>query len=423
MFDRRILFLATFLLVSIGAASYFLWPLFGADKIGVEPPFFPMPCGALGQACCRPPAASQIPADLGPIVGCQQSLGCDITSGKCVSPCGDTGQVCCDGPETRATKWMADGKLYSPNSWNIRAMCDAGACDRQTHRCFTCGTQDGGRCCPPDAQQATARCVGDRLECEFDSQVFATSGTCRACGVKGRAPCPWGCDTGLDLRNGLCDICSGDGQPPCDKGCKPGLGLAKGLCRQCGNNQQIPCDFGCRAGLGLNNGLCVVCGGQGQAPCNSGCQPGTRLINGVCTLCGHSGQPPCMNGCVYPLKVAGGVCRQCGANGQTACDTGCDQGLILSAGKCAKPGEMPPGESCAVETQVCVADFVTGTHCCQTGGPLLCVYGHCKACVPHGEEVKLGGTQICCNAKDGDVRKLDQALEKVICDIPDAPGK
>src|SRR3954454_6318417 len=65
-------------------------------------------CGALGQACCRAPEASQnIPA-FGPIVSCQTGLGCDIDTGRCVSPCGGAGQPCCDGPETRATKWTAD---------------------------------------------------------------------------------------------------------------------------------------------------------------------------------------------------------------------------------------------------------------------------------------------------------------------------
>jgi hypothetical protein len=386
----------------------------------LNPPIFYAQCGALGKACCRPPAALHIPADLGPIVSCQQGLGCDITTGKCVSSCGGTGQVCCDGPETRATKWTARG-LYSPNSWNMREMCDAGACERQTHRCFTCGTQEGGRCCPPDAAQATARCVGDRLKCEFDEQVFGTSGTCHACGIKGRPPCPWGCDAGLDLRNGLCDICGGDGQPKCDNGCKSGLDLAKGLCRQCGGNQQILCDFGCRAGLGPKNGLCVACGGPGQAPCDNGwCQPGTRLTNGVCTLCGYNGQPPCTSGCVYPYNVAGGLCRQCGANGQIPCDTtGCDKGLIPSAGTCAKPGGTSGGETCAVDSQFCVPVTETGTHCCNTGGPLLCVFNHCLACVPHGQVCRHGGgpIQACCNTKDAEGCKPDVVSGNGICDI------
>jgi hypothetical protein len=378
-------------------------------------PFFR--CGALGEACCRAPFQN-VPA-FGPLVSCQQGLGCDITTDKCVSTCGGPGQVCCDGPETRAPKWTANGKIYSPNYWNMREMCDQGACDRQTHRCFTCGTQDGGPCCPPDAAQATARCIGRFLECEFDPQGFYVSGTCRACGSKGKRPCDWGCDTGLDIRNGLCDICGGDSQPPCDNGCKPGLGLAHGLCRQCGNAGQIPCDNGCKGGLRLKNGLCAVCGVQGQPPCDSGCNPGTRLINGVCMFCGYNGQPPCTNGCVYPMKVIGGICRICGGDGQIPCDGGCNQGLVVRNGLCATLQSPPPTESCSNVGEPCVPDNQTGIHCCQhAGAPELCVYGSCKACIPHGEEVPQGGTQICCSAKDGDVPVLDQFSGKVVCGIP-----
>jgi hypothetical protein len=373
-------------------------------------------CGALGQPCCRAPF--QNVATDGPLVSCQQGLGCDIVTGTCVSPCGGTGQVCCDGPETRAPKWTADGKVYSPNRWDMREMCDKGACDKQTHRCFACGTQDGEPCCPPDVAQATARCIGDFLQCEFDPQGFYVSGTCRACGSKGRYPCRWGCDPGLGIRNGLCDICGGDFQPQCDNGCNPGLGLVHGLCRQCGNVRQVPCDNGCNRGLGLKNGRCSACGASGQPPCDSGCGPGTTLINGVCVQCGYNGQPPCANGCVYPMKVARGVCRICGANGQVPCDYGCSGGLIIRNGVCATPEPQPP-DTCANINQPCVYDNVQGTHCCQQpGAPLLCVYGSCKPCVNHGEEVRPGGPQICCDAKNGDVPVLDQATEKVICGIP-----
>lgn len=375
-------------------------------------------CGALGEACCRAPEAVQNVAVFGPLVSCQEGLGCDLASGRCVAPCGGTGQPCCDGPETRALKWTADGRTYSPNSWNMREMCTAGACEKQTHRCFGCGTGDGQPCCPPDAAQATARCVGDRLTCIFDPDSFGESGTCYACGVRGHRPCPWGCDAGLGLRHGLCDVCGGDGQPPCDGGCQAGLAVAQGLCRQCGGNHQIPCDFGCRAGLGLKQGRCEMCNGPGQAPCDSGCSAGTRLSNGVCVACGRDGQPPCANGCVYPLRVAGNLCRSCGAQGQIPCDIGCDQGLIVSGGRCVKPPGTAPGEICATAGEACVADFVAGKHCCRTGGPLLCVYGKCWPCVPHGEECKVGGSWICCSEKDGDSCVLDQASEKVICGIP-----
>ena len=112
-------------------------------------------CGGLGNACCHAPKSSGNPAD-GPLVACQEGLGCDIITNKCVQPCGVTGGVCCDGPETRAPKWTADGKVYSPNYFNMREMCDAGACSVQTHRCSACGTTGGGACCGPDAAQATS---------------------------------------------------------------------------------------------------------------------------------------------------------------------------------------------------------------------------------------------------------------------------
>jgi hypothetical protein len=374
-------------------------------------------CGTLGKACCRAPDASQNPAAFGPLVSCKEGLGCDISSNTCVSPCGGTGQVCCDGPETRAPKWTVDGKIYSPDNWTMREMCDTGACDRQSHRCYTCGSQDGGRCCPPDAAQATARCVGDFLECEWDPQGLYESGTCRACGSKGKRPCDWGCEPSLDIRNGLCDICGAEAQPPCDSGCKSGLGVAQGLCRTCGGNQQIPCDSGCKPGLGLKNGLCISCGGSNQSPCDGGCKSGTRLINGVCVLCGHNAQPPCTNGCAYPLKVAAGVCRQCGANGQMPCDFGCSQGLVINGNKCVPPAQSPQPENCSTAGQSCVPDRQPGAHCCQSSGPQLCVFTYCKPCIPHGQQCTKN--QLCCDAKDGDVCRLDFESGTETCGIPD----
>jgi hypothetical protein len=377
------------------------------------------PCGGLGQACCRPPITSYLPPDLGPIVSCQSGLGCDVTADRCVSPCGGPGQPCCDGPERRATKWDADGRLYSPEPVGLQDMCQGGVCDRQSHRCIACGTQDGAPCCPPDAYQATARCADPSVYCEYDPASFDKSGTCRACGKQGRLPCdgPRGCDPGLGLRNGLCDICGSDFQPPCDDGCHAGLELAHGLCRQCGSAGQIPCDRGCNRGFGLRNGLCANCGGQGQIPCDSGCNPQTVLINGVCTLCGYDGQPPCANGCVYPKKVARGVCRVCGARGQIPCDSGCDQGLVLSNGYCVTPQPLPPPESCSQSGESCVPDSQPGQHCCQhPGAPQLCVYGFCKPCIPHGQEVPPGPNQLCCDW--GDQVVLDQSSGKAVCGIP-----
>jgi len=85
----------------------------------------------------------------------------------------------------------------------------------------------------------------------------------------------------------------------------------------------------------------------------------------------------------------------------------------------ARTAVQQNAEFCSNIGGSCVADFVRGIHCCQhAGAPALCVYGSCKACIPHGEEVPPRGTQICCSAKDGDVPVLDQFSEKVVCGIP-----
>jgi hypothetical protein len=376
-------------------------------------------CGAAGERCCRPPGSPSVPG-VGAVVACDQNLGCDISTNTCVSPCGAVGQVCCDGPETRATKWTPDGKLYSPNFWNMKEMCDSGGCDPATHRCFSCGNADGVACCPPDAEQATARCVGERLSCAFTPGIFADSGVCHECGIRGREPCPWGCDDALGVRNGLCDVCGDVNQPRCDNGCKPGLGMLRGLCQACGNLNEVACDNGCFGGLATRNGICVKCGGSGQPPCDSGCKVGTRLINGVCQACGGLNQVPCTSGCNYPLHVAGGVCQQCGGLGQISCDVGCNSGLVIVNGRCQYPTPPPP-LTCATSGQTCVADYVSGPHCCQSGAPLLCVYSQCRPCVPHGQECTSGGPQTCCNAVNGDTCRLDSDSGKATCGIPDGP--
>jgi hypothetical protein len=305
----------------------------------------------------------------------------------------------------------------------MQEMCNTGACDRQSHRCFSCGTTDGSPCCPPDAAQATARCFGAGLECQFDPWGFYESGTCIQCGIRGRKPCDWGCQPGLGVRNQLCDLCGDNGQLPCDVGCKPGLGKLNGLCRQCGNVGQGPCDFGCNGGLKLRNGLCAVCGSIGQPPCDAGCNFGSRNVNGICRQCGYAGQLPCDVGspCVYPYKVANGVCRACGGTGQIPCDVGCGQGLVVVNGVCVSP-QAPPPVTCASIGQSCVPNTQPGTHCCQNpGAPELCVHQKCEPCIPHGEVIPLGAKQICCAYQDAPV--IDPFTGDWICDVPDGPDK
>ncbi len=327
-------------------------------------------------------------------------------------------------------------------------MCPTGTCDVSTHRCSSCGDSDGAPCCPPDASRATASCRGDpHLRCQFGSGT-ETSGTCVKCGSLGKPPCDGVCDSGLGIRKGVCAQCGADSQPPCDEACNPGLGIANQVCRHCGGEGEVPCDNGCARGLALVNGLCTLCGGVGQKPCQNGCESPLRVAKGVCqscgssyqipcdtgcdkglvlvgdtcTPCGNPNQQPCQNGCNSPLKIKRGLCQACGAANQGPCDSGCDPGLILEGPVCASP---PPGPTtCAPVNNACVPNTQPGLHCCQpSGAPTLCDYGTCRACVPHGKECALYGPQLCCDAQNGDVCKLDQATEKVVCDIPDAPGK
>lgn len=381
-------------------------------------------CGRLGGRCCRAPEwAQNIPA-FGPLVACDTGLGCDITTNRCVSTCGQPGQPCCDGPETRAPKWTAKGDVYSPNSPFMQEMCSQGACDRQSHRCFTCGVQDDAPCCPPDAAQATARCRADNLYCEFHPWGFYESGTCKRCGKLGNLPCGSDiCDPGLGIRLGLCANCGGDFELPCDGNkCDSGLGRIGGLCRNCGDVGEVPCDSGCKGGLRRKNGLCAVCGAHGQPPCDTGCLPGTVQQGGLCTNCGNNMQIPCANGwCAYPLKVAAGLCRYCGAQAQPPCDAGgCNAGLIVGAGGTCTTPSPPPEPNCAQAGEACAPDHLAGKHCCKNGQPLLCYWGAggntCKGCVPHGLPCSAGN-QVCCTY--GDICKFDPGAPFGVCDLPD----
>ena len=377
-----------------------------------------VPCGDAGQRCCRAPAHAQNPA-FGPLVHCNAGLGCNISTNTCQAPCGGEGQVCCDGPETRALRWTPEGKVFSPTSPFLREMCTIGACDRAKHQCFVCGNADGARCCPPDAAQATARCVGERLSCSFDTAGLFVSGTCHKCGIRGRKPCDDNmCDPGLGLRHGLCDVCSREGQPPCDAGCQPGLASVQGICRACGGLNQTPCPNGCRGNLGVIGNRCTECGQSGQLPCNNGCAPNLRLINGtLCSVCGALNQVPCPDGCNFSLNVANGVCQRCGGLGQMPCDKGCEPGLVLINQVCQRAPSPPDTPSCATVGQACVPPGRPGTQCCTTGQPLVCGFGLCRACVPTGEVCQLGGPQLCCRA--GDVCKFDQETGNAVCGIPD----
>lgn len=323
-------------------------------------------CGGLGEACCRAPAASQnIPA-FGPIVGCDKGLGCDIATNKCVSGCGGPGQVCCDGPETRAPKWTADGKIYSPNTWNMREMCDTGVCDKQSHRCITCGTQAGGPCCTSDAAQATARCfrdarTGNRLVCNDPWGKAASH--CVDCGKAGQPQCLTAheprCDDGLVVResDGFCVPCGSTGQPTCDSGepCRDGRSVPNRSFSECipagGPNQPCHPDGRCDyQGLFCNGKrICEPCGDLGQICCppgrlpgNAACQQPGECRDNRCFACGYDNMPVCTTGdpCKCLCKPIGGFCRPCGQNGQPCCSDpwwACYNGAHCKDGTCRGP--------------------------------------------------------------------------------------
>ena len=331
-------------------------------------------CGGLGKPCCRAPAKSQnIPA-FGPVVSCQHGLGCDITTNKCVAGCGGVGQVCCDGPETRATRWTAEGWLYSPNSRNLREMCDEGVCDKQTHRCITCGTQAGGPCCSSDAAQATARCFRDartgiRLVC---NDPFVGAGShCVECGKGGQPICLTAgeapCDDGSVERasDGICVACGGAGQPTCDRGepCRDGRSVPNRSFSEClpagGPNQ--PCrpdgvNGGCDyQGLFCNSGhICQPCGNPGEICCppgklpgNAACQQPGECRDNSCFACGYDNMPVCTVGdpCKCLCKPVDGWCRPCGHDGQPCCDQpwwSCYDGAHCEDGICRRPSPPPP---------------------------------------------------------------------------------
>jgi hypothetical protein len=347
--------------------------LFSSIYLDRPSPF--LRCGALGKACCRSPFQN-VPA-FGPLVSCQQGLGCDIRTNKCVSTCGGPGQVCCDGPETRAPKWTPDGKVYSPNYWNMREMCDTGVCDRQTHRCITCGTRDGGPCCSSDAAQATARCfrdakTGNRLVCN-DRWVGDAGGICIECGNGGQPKCLTAgeapCADGLVVResDGICVPCGWAGQPICDRGepCRGGRSVpnwSSGMCIPAGGPNQ-PCRpdnvlGGCEyQGLFCNNRrICQPCGQPGQVCCpagrlpgNAACQQPGECRDNRCFACGYDNMPVCLSGdpCRSGTPIDG-WCRPCGNDGQPCCSYpawACYDGSHCDDGVCRRPPPPPPPPS------------------------------------------------------------------------------
>jgi hypothetical protein len=321
-----------------------------------------------------------------------------------VSPCGLPGDACCDGPETRALGWNSYG-VYSPTGPFLKEMCVDGTCDKPSHRCVACASGPGTACCPPDASQATARCIGPNLECKFDDNSYS-SGTCFVCGVINSPPCNGYCDSPWKLSNGICVECGDANKVACDateywcnNGCKPHLLVVDGICTPCGDVGQIQCGYHdtssrlcgqyvdwnfCKPGLGVLHGLCQMCGSEGKSPCDNGCFWGLKTKQGLCTtFCGHENQEPCddgscyaplqviqgmckmcglqamspcpQGGCRYPLKIRQGLCTNCGSQEMPPCDTGCDPGSLIRQGLCSSTcgkGGYPPCDSGCRDGQV-----------------------------------------------------------------------
>jgi hypothetical protein len=85
----------------------------------------------------------------------------------------------------------------------------------------------------------------------------------------------------------------------------------------------------------------------------------------------------------------------------------------------------PVPSLCAAVGQACTSNPSTCCNDARSKGftsaltPELCVYETCRECVPHGQECRAGGSQLCCDVNDN--CKLDQSSEKTICDIVDGP--
>ncbi len=361
-----------------------LWPLFVSSLTGAQTKspsstietedflFRGVLCGDEGHACCGPSPANR--SELDPPF-CNKTLGCNILTNRCESPCGQVGQVCCDGPDTDAPR-----KGLSPNSRLLKPMCEASVCDGTKRRCVTdCGMKAGEPCCGPQPPLAVASCINPSLTCHFDD-VSSKSGLCRPCGGNGQEPCPGEhCQPKLVVAGGHCVPCGAKGLPSCNDGCDPPLVED------------------------LKSGLCVPCGTYGVRSCENGCQP-PLVPKGFEKLCYYVPQPTPP----APLGAVGG-------------------GSGSGKGSPSNPPSGNTGKSnsplCANIDSVCVDSHQSGIHCC--GENVICNYGYCKACVPHGAECLPHQTQICCDAKNGDICTLDQSATQqsgrdvVTCGIPD----
>lgn len=327
------------------------------ERIVREPPAVThFLCGREGGTCCRPPSGSTASPEMGPLIHCNQGLGCDISINTCVSPCGSAGQVCCDGPETRAPKWTDDGRVYVPAGRNVREMCQGSVCDPATRRCVdNCGMKAGDPCCGPQPGIGVASCLNPSLACQFPEGSQWERGTCQPCGKLGQMACTRGesCSDNLVEQDGVCVACGLPGQPTCDRGepCRLETTVPHPItgatCVEAGGRNQ-PCMRDGRCGyqdLMCNaRNFCEGCGMAGQACCpGQTCWEGLCL-NDICVSCGQEGLPVCPFGepCSRPGEPINGYCRPCGGEGQGCCyslSIRCDAGLSCKDRTCRRPNE------------------------------------------------------------------------------------
>lgn len=372
-------------------------------------------CNTPGLSCC--PADSQVKTR-----HCDQSVGCNIISGKC-EPCGGLGQVCCDGPYTGFS-----GKDYSNvlfDSPERVESCDSGLrCDATlapdgvtwlgTRRCQPCGTTQGGPCCAPDDRYGLGRCFSDAasgaaLVCNNPSA--GAQGTCVPCGAQvGQPVCltPGGypCVDGLVAQNGICVLCGSAGNPVCDHGapCDASGSVPDATYTTCvragGANQ--PC---------LQNGTC----GYADLFCNS---------KKICQPCGDPGGPCCPATATSTPCSGSGECRQntcfsCGLYDQPVCitRTSCDEGTEVD-GWCRHCGQQ--GQPCCrEEIPMCSSgltcdddDVCTGSpQSSGSGGQLKTCSGQAVTFTAQNFAYSIEGTDGCVSTAQVYANSADEALK------------
>lgn len=277
------------------------------DRINrhVAPPLAQTLCNTAGAACCAPDSVVKTEH-------CHRGLGCDMASHTC-QICGGPGQSCCDGHLTGFSLTGFTGVPADPTE-KVESCSGRGvSCDARldpdgsnwvgTRKCSTCGTREGGACCPPDVRHALGRCGKDAssgTELTCSDPYAGASGTCIRCGLQeGDPACMEGraCGQGLNDVDDVCRRCGLVGQPTCDVG-NPCFGAAipdpsspsRATCVAAGNVNEwcLPQAFCSYQDLTCNaQNKCERCGAFGQACCTPSasrpaCEADTPCTNGRC---------------------------------------------------------------------------------------------------------------------------------------------